>query len=174
MLSKERVFRHRLSAASGIWCFIGFFRVPFQDRGPDSAGFVYAKRGLGHHPAATSAPETDSAQKPETQTIPSECVQLMPEAPSESGIRWSGIRLEYRALFMSGRSFPRTIGGRRCLAIGEPQAKTELSTSRRLQAPARHRCVGAPPLAGACPRRDLPDNRKRTETLRKEHPCTKN
>ena len=42
-----------------------------------------------------------------------------------------------------------TIGGRRCLAIGEPEAKTELSTRRRLQAPTRHRCVGVPPVSGS-------------------------
>ena len=28
---------------SGIWCFSGFFRVPFWVRKPTSAGFVYAK-----------------------------------------------------------------------------------------------------------------------------------
>ena len=37
------------------------------------------------------------------------------------------------------------LGGRRCLVIDEPKAKSELSTSRRLQAPTRHRCVGVPP-----------------------------
>ena len=59
---------------SGIWRFCGFFRVPFRDRGTNSAGFVYAKHGLGQRPAAASALETDYAQKPETQTIPSQAL----------------------------------------------------------------------------------------------------
>ena len=62
-------------AGSEIWCFSGFFRVPFRDRETDSAGFVYAKRGLRQRLAGSSPPETDSAQKPETPTIPSQCAR---------------------------------------------------------------------------------------------------
>ena len=65
----------------------------------------------------------------------------------------SVLNLKQTKTVLGCKSLPRTIGGRRCLAIGEPTAKPELSTSRRLQAPARHRCVGVPPLAGACPRK---------------------
>ena len=49
------------SPNSGNWCFDDFFRVPFRDRKPTSAGFVFAKRGLKQRLAAASAPETDYA-----------------------------------------------------------------------------------------------------------------
>ena len=58
------------SPNSGNWCFDGFFRVPFRDRKPTSAGFVFAKRVLKQRLAASSAPETDYAQKSETQAFP--------------------------------------------------------------------------------------------------------
>jgi len=69
--------QHPVSCNSGIWCFNDFFRVPFRDREPTSAGFVYAKRGLKQRLAGSSPPETDYAQKPETQTIPSHALVRM-------------------------------------------------------------------------------------------------
>ena len=69
------LLRRRRIAKSGIWCFSDFFRVQFRISSADSAGSVYVERGLGHRVAAAPgrAYETDYAQKPETQTIPSDC-----------------------------------------------------------------------------------------------------
>ena len=40
----------RLGTDSGIWCFGGFFRVPFRRSSANSAGSVYAKPASGTAP----------------------------------------------------------------------------------------------------------------------------
>ena len=81
--------QHPALRNSGIWCFIDFFRVPFRDREPTSAGFVYAKRGLKQRLTGSSPPETDYAQKPETQTIPSHALVRVLTAESDIPINWN-------------------------------------------------------------------------------------
>ena len=56
-------------------CFISFFRVQFRVRGPTSGSFVYAKPPSSRRPAASGAPKTDYAQKPETQAFSSYALQ---------------------------------------------------------------------------------------------------